>query len=197
VALLVAPLALVATGAWMRTAHGPSWLAFNFDPTYAYLLNSLSILGGYPPYLIQHPGVPLQAIGSLVLVLRHAADGDGTIAHDVIARPEAFVEAIYWTSLVVSSALLAAAGAVVWRRAGLGAALLAQRGRAVGDPAAIMDRCAEVLIIGVSALWAACRRPRRTTGAIDGAVARCADRRSQGPSALPPAVAPRSPRRKT
>ena len=58
IVLCAAAVALLATAAWMRTARGPAWLAFNFDPTYAYLLNSLTILKGYPPFLIHHPGMP-------------------------------------------------------------------------------------------------------------------------------------------
>jgi hypothetical protein len=169
-ALGLAPLALLATGGWMRTVRGPSWLAFNFDPPYAYLLNSLAILKGYPPYLIQHPGMPLQAIGSLVMALRHATAGHGTLAQDVIAEPEVYVTWIYWTALIVSAALVAAAGVIVWRRAGLGAALLVQSGPWLSVIAVSLagQMRAEALIVGTVAVWTAClvahlEHPTRST----------------------------------
>lgn len=169
-ALACAPLALLVTGGWMRTVRGASWLAFNFDPPYAYLLNSLAILKGYPPYLIQHPGVPLQAIGSLVMALRHAAAGHGTLAQDVIARPEIYVTWIYWTALIVSAALMAAAGVILWRRAGLGAALLVQAGPWLSVIAVSLagQMRAEALIVGTAAVWTAClvahlEQPARST----------------------------------
>lgn len=156
-ALGVAPLALLSTGGWMRTARGASWLAFNFDPPYAYLLNSLTILEGDPPFLIQHPGVPLQSIGSLVLALRHAAAGLGALSEDVIAQPEIYIMWIYWSALVVSAALVGAAGVVLWRRVGLGAALLVQAGPWLSVIAASLSGQLrpEALMAGATALWTA------------------------------------------
>lgn len=169
-ALGVAPLALLATGGWMRAARGPSWLALNFDPPYAYLLNSLAILKGDPPFLIQHPGVPLQSIGSLAIALRHAATGPGALAQDVIAQPETYILWIYWSALVVSAALVAAAGVVVWRRAGLAAALLVQAGpwSSVVAGSLIGQLRAEAMIAGTAAMWTAyfvahVARPSRST----------------------------------
>ena len=169
-ALGVAPLALLATGGWMRAARGPSWLALNFDPPYAYLLNSLAILKGDPPFLIQHPGVPLQSIGSLAIALRHAATGPGALAQDVIAQPETYILWIYWSALVVSAALVATAGVVVWRRAGLAAALLVQAGpwSSVVAGSLIGQLRADAMIAGTAAMWTAylvahVARPSRST----------------------------------
>src|SRR5262249_40077119 len=126
--LLVAPAAILATAAWMRAARGPAWLAFNFDPTYAYLLNSLTILKGYPPFLIHHPGMPLQALGSVVMAAVYAGGGDGGLAADVIARPETYVTAIHVSAALVTAVLIVAAGRLAWRSAGIGAGLLVQCG---------------------------------------------------------------------
>ena len=89
----------------MRSARGPAWLAFNFDPTYAYLINSLTILKGYPPF-IHHPGLPLQAIGSIVMAAVYGTTGSGTLASDVIARPETYVFWIQATALAAAAGLL-------------------------------------------------------------------------------------------
>ena len=156
-ALVAAPAALLTTAAVMRAARGPSWLAYNFDPTYAYLLNSLIILKGYRPYLIHHPGVPLQALGSVVMAGVHAASGSGPLAADVIARPEQFILWIHWAALVAAAALIAASGIIVRRRAGLAAALLVQSGPWLSITAASLlgHLRAEVLIAGTATLWTA------------------------------------------
>jgi len=155
--LLAAPAALAATAVWMRVARGPAWLAFNFDPTYAYLLNSLVILEGYPPFLIHHPGMPLQALGSVVIAALHAAAGRGALAADVVARPELFVGWIHALAVLVSAALVAAAGFVVGRRAGAAAAVLVQIGPWVSITAASLlgQMRAETLVAGTATLWAA------------------------------------------
>jgi hypothetical protein len=155
--LAAAPAALVATAIWTRIARGPAWLAFNFDPTYAYLLNSLTILEGYPPFLIHHPGLPLQAIGSIVIAALHAATGHGPMAADVIARPETFSGWIHAVAVLLSAALVFVAGLVVDRRAGNGAAFLVQIGPWLSITAASLlgQMRAEVLIAGTATLWAA------------------------------------------
>ena len=41
-------------------ARGPSYLWFNMDPSYAYLLNSLRVAEGHSPTHTDHPGTPVQ-----------------------------------------------------------------------------------------------------------------------------------------
>lgn len=156
-ALTAAPILLLVTAAWMRWAHGPAWLAFNFDPAYAYLLNSVTMLEGYPPFNIYHPGVPLHALGSVVIVTMHAATGTGTLAADVVGRPETYIFWIHAIAIATTAALVAAAGAVTWSRAGLAAALLVQSGPWLSTSAASLlgQLRPEVLIAGTSTLWSA------------------------------------------
>ena len=156
-ALTAAPILLLVTAAWMRWAHGPAWLAFNFDPAYAYLLNSVTMLEGYPPFNIYHPGVPLHALGSVVIVTMHAASGTATLAADVVGRPETYIFWIHAIAIVTTAALVAAAGAVTWTRAGLAAALLVQSGPWLSTSAASLlgQLRPEVLIAGTSTLWSA------------------------------------------
>ena len=156
-ALTAAPILLLVTAAWMRWAHGPVWLAFNFDPAYAYLLNSVTMLEGYPPFNIYHPGVPLHALGSVVIVTMHAATGTGTLAADVVGRPETYIFWIHAIAIATTAALVAAAGAVTWPRAGLAAALLVQSGPWLSTSAASLlgQLRPEVLIAGTSTLWSA------------------------------------------
>ena len=156
-ALTAAPILLLVTAAWMRWAHGPAWLAFNFDPAYAYLLNSVTMLEGYPPFNIYHPGVPLHALGSVVIVTMHAATGTGTLAADVVGRPETYIFWIHAIAIATTAALVAAAGAVSWSRAGLAAALLVQSGPWLSTSAASLlgQLRPELLIAGTSTLWSA------------------------------------------
>jgi hypothetical protein len=156
-ALAAAPCLLLLTAAWMRSARGPAWLAFNFDPTYADLLNSLTILKGYPPFLIHHPGLPLQAIGSLVMAAVYGTTGTGTLVSDVVARPETYIFWIHAVALVTAAGLVAAAGQIAWRSAGLAAALLVQSGPWLSVTASSLagQMRAELLIAGTAALWAA------------------------------------------
>jgi hypothetical protein len=155
--LLAAPAALLATAAWMRAARGPGWLAFNFDPTYAYLLNSLTILEGYPPFLIHHPGMPLQALGSIVMTAIYAATGQGGLAPDVIARPETYIAWIHGVAAVVAAGMTLAAGVIAWRSAGLAAALLVQSGPwlSIISASLLGQMRAELLIAGTASVWAA------------------------------------------
>jgi len=157
VALAIAPAALLVTAAGMRAARGPAWLAFNFDPTYAYLLNSLTILEGYPPFLIHHPGMPLQALGSVVMAVLYAISGHGGLARDVISRPETYVTTIHGAAAIVSAGMSAAAGLIVYRSAGAAAAILVQAGPWTAITAASLagQMRAELLIAGSASLWAA------------------------------------------
>jgi hypothetical protein len=157
IALAIAPAALLVTALWMRTARGPGWLAFNFDPTYAYLLNSLTILKGYPPFLIHHPGMPLQALGSIVIAAVYAATGHGGLTTDVVARPETYVSVIHVVAALIAAGMTGAAGAIAWRSAGLAAALLVQIGPWLSITAASLagQMRAELLIAGTASVWAA------------------------------------------
>ena len=64
-------LAGMAAGAWRR----PYFL--DYDPEYAYLLNSLNLLEMSVPGHFDHPGTPLQEFGALVLLVQWLAGGAG------------------------------------------------------------------------------------------------------------------------
>src|SRR5436190_476129 len=52
-------------------ARGPSYLWFNMDPSYAYLLNSLRVAEGHSPTHTDHPGTPVQVAGAGVILAVH------------------------------------------------------------------------------------------------------------------------------
>ena len=156
-ALAVAPCAFLLSAGLLRHVRGPAWLAFNNDPEYVYLFNSLQMLNGHAPFHIDHPGIPLKALGALVLAAVHAASGHGPVTADVVARPEVYLAAIQWTALALTALIIGAGGWLVWRRAGLTAALLVQTSpwlsfTAVGVVSQLRP---EPLIVGLAVLWTA------------------------------------------
>jgi hypothetical protein len=175
--LAVAPCAFLLTIAWLRHVRGPAWLAFNSDPEYVYLMNSLAMLKGYPPFHIDHPGIPLKALGAIVIAIIYAVSGAGHVALDVVSRPEVYVAGIQWTAAAVSALLIAGAGALVWRGAGLTAAVLVQASPWLSFTAVSVSGGLriEALLAGTVVLWTALvigyiARPTRSAPVLIGIV---------------------------
>lgn len=123
----VLPLTMVLLAFTVKAALGPYWLGSNSDPEYCYLFNGLNILGGYPPFHIDHPGTPVQETAAAVIVIRHWLAGEGTVVSDALARPEMYLMAINTTLVVLYGIALWGLGLCVVRTTGQWtAALLAQ-----------------------------------------------------------------------
>lgn len=90
--LLALPSLVVALGLQLQAASGPYFVVS--DPSYAYLTNSLLLATGHPPVLIEHPGTPLQALGALVLRVRHLGSSE-PLAQEVLREPESAIRAIH------------------------------------------------------------------------------------------------------
>jgi hypothetical protein len=65
--LSLIPIVVFFSSLYLKEKTGPYYYGHNFDPEYAYLLNSLMILNSQIPYHVDHPGTPLQVLGSLVI----------------------------------------------------------------------------------------------------------------------------------
>lgn len=176
-ALAVAPCAFLVTISWLRHVRGPAWLAFNSDPEYVYLMNSLAMLKGYPPFHIDHPGIPLKAIGAIVIAIIYTVSGAGHVVLDVVMRPEVYIAGIQWTAAIVSALLIATAGVLVWRRAGLTAALLVQASPWLSFTTVSVSGGLriEALLAGTVVLWTALvvgyvQRPTRSAPLLIGLV---------------------------
>ena len=65
--LSLIPIVVFFSSLYLKEKTGPYYYGHNFDPEYAYLLNSLMILNSQTPYHVDHPGTPLQVLGSLVI----------------------------------------------------------------------------------------------------------------------------------
>ena len=119
---LVLPALVVVAGAWFSHYRTP--ILFWADPDYAYLLNALSIAERAAPTHTQHPGMPTQELGAVLLVSAHALHpaGFASTREHVLARPEEFVRLWRWVDLGLCGAALLAAGLLVWKTTGSPAA---------------------------------------------------------------------------
>lgn len=92
VLLAIMPLLLFFSILTIHKAEGPPWLSNNYDPQYAYLLNSLSISLGEPSNIYQHPGATLLAIEAAVVRVSHLLSGsEGELGRDVLKQPEKYL----------------------------------------------------------------------------------------------------------
>ena len=96
--LICVPILYVILAIYIRNLQGPYYRAAFFDPSYAYLLNSLSIVNGEIPGHTDHPGTTVQLIGGLVIkvtALLGAPRGEETnITLEVLQNPERYIEKI-------------------------------------------------------------------------------------------------------
>jgi hypothetical protein len=111
--LSVAPLLLLSVGLYLKATRGPYWLGLNSDPEYAYLFNSLLILSGKPPFLIEHPGIPVETLGAVVVRAVYGVSGSGSLIDDVVGRPELYLSAIHFCLISVTALLVFSAGVIV------------------------------------------------------------------------------------
>lgn len=105
--LTIMPIIFVFTAVALKQARGPYWMGSNYDPDYAYLLNSLNLAQGHGIGHWDHPGTPVQIIGAIVIRLAYFIKTfrwSGLETH-VIANPEFYLQAISWV-LVTTNALL-------------------------------------------------------------------------------------------
>lgn len=86
--LLVLPVCFLVAAFWAEAAGGPTWLWFNLDPDYFYLLDSLNVLNLTTPGHISHPGVTVDWLAALILKVRHLGAGADAITAAVLADPE-------------------------------------------------------------------------------------------------------------
>ena len=114
--LSITPLLLLAVGLHLKAMRGPYWLGMNSDPEYAYLFNSLLILSGKPPFLIEHPGIPVETLGAVVVRTLFGVSGRGSLIDDVVRRPELYLSAIHLCLISVTALLVFCAGVIVLKQ---------------------------------------------------------------------------------
>ncbi len=112
------PLLLLALGLSLAPARGEFWLGQNYDPSYLYLFGSLTLAEGAPTSFLDHPGVPVQLLGAVVLRLRHLFTGEGALRDAVLAAPESALRALSASLFALQMVVCLAAGAAVLRATG-------------------------------------------------------------------------------
>lgn len=101
--LLVIPIILLLSSLQSINKIDKNWYGAGYDPSYAYLYNSLNIATLKQPGHFDHPGTPMQIIGGAILRsawLVHPHGGDN-LADAVIRHPE-----FYLNILNIGTALL-------------------------------------------------------------------------------------------
>ncbi len=124
-AVVAAPIGWAVAGLITAFSRAPLWQTMA-DPVYVYLVGGVEIVQGQPSFANQHPGTPLFWLYGVLSVLTHLATGEGSLAQDVVARPEVFLTVVDVVLVVGQSAGLLVLGWGIWRRFTLGAALVAQ-----------------------------------------------------------------------
>jgi len=99
VRLSIIPAMLFISSLILTSLHGPYYLGSNFDPEYAYLLNSLNILLGETPGHTDHPGTSVQLLGAAVIggqygLARVFGVTEEVLETAVITNPESYLRTI-------------------------------------------------------------------------------------------------------
>lgn len=94
----------------------PLWAGGSTDPSYGYLLNSLMAAELRVPVKTDHPGIPLELLGALVLRVWHVLAGSRLPLRDhVLTDPEPFLAAIVFVLLLLWAAASGFLGWATWR----------------------------------------------------------------------------------
>lgn len=109
-ALAIIPAILLITVASMYVLVSPLYAGapnYDYDPAYIYLLNAMSIMHGYVPGHIDHPGTPVQILsGAILAVTWFLARLAGQIQLDfdsaILDNPEFYLRAIACVFLVMN-----------------------------------------------------------------------------------------------
>jgi len=103
----VLPVAYIAAALWLRAQGGPSWLWFNLDPDYFYLLDSLNLINLTTPGHVYHPGTTVQWLGAIILKIAHGGAAANALISDALADPE-------WSLSVIATVFVLINGVCVW-----------------------------------------------------------------------------------
>ena len=113
--LLALPLCYIAAALWVRSQGGPSWLWFNLDPDYFYLLDALNIVNLTTPGHVYHPGTTVDWLGALVLWAANPGASADAVTGAVLADPETHLRLIGTVFIVLNALGVLVLGAAGWR----------------------------------------------------------------------------------
>jgi hypothetical protein len=125
--LLVAPGIFLILFALYAQARGPFYLAFNYDPDYAYLFNGLNLQSGIAPEHVDHPGIPLQLFAAACIKITTLGSLNHATIVTVLAHAESYLKGMNSALMICYSISLLLFGVLVWRKTeSMTAALLLQ-----------------------------------------------------------------------
>jgi len=99
--LFLLPVAFVAAALWVRAQGGPTWLWFNLDPDYFYLLDALNIINLTTPGHVYHPGTTVQWLAALILKIANPGTSADDLTALVLADPERFLRLISTVFVII------------------------------------------------------------------------------------------------
>ncbi|MEK7269952.1 MAG: hypothetical protein AAB215_03315 [Planctomycetota bacterium] len=108
--LFVLPALLVALYLQVWRVDFPYWMHGHSDPDYAYLMNSLRMAELRAPYIVEHPGTPLHALGAIVIRTMHMFSFEQDMTKDVLEQSEAYLVGINRVVMVMFLASMLGAG---------------------------------------------------------------------------------------
>lgn len=112
--LILIPLIFAVYSFALKNAEGPNYNYGQADPSYVYLINSLTMSNFEGSGHTDHPGTPLQIAGAVILktyfAFTHEKDN---ITEDVIYRPETYLRVFDHTIIILNVIGLFLAGLVV------------------------------------------------------------------------------------
>ena len=113
--LLILPVIFTVYSFALKNADSPNYNYGMADPSYVYLLNSLTMSNLEGAGHIDHPGTPLQVSGAVILKiyysLSHVKDN---IAEDVIYRAEDYLRVFDHTLILLNAAGLFISGLLIF-----------------------------------------------------------------------------------
>jgi hypothetical protein len=113
--LLILPVCFIFFSVQLRLADGKYYNYGMADPSYVYLINSLSMAQMEGVGHIDHPGTPLQVTGAIIITIFHAFNHEkNDIAEDIIYRPEVYLNVIDITLIILNSIGLYMMGLIVY-----------------------------------------------------------------------------------
>jgi hypothetical protein len=107
--LMVIPAAFFVFALQWTKAAGPQWSNNNFENSYPYLFNSLLILEGRPPALIEHPGTTTQVFGALCLRVSERGSNE-KIVDRALRQPEKAIRTVHRSMLFLVALSLYGSG---------------------------------------------------------------------------------------
>ena len=111
--LLLVPAAVLWTGVVYQAARGPYWLGTNYDPAYAYLLNSLRLAELRTPKHVDHPGTTVHLAGAVALRFVHlSVGGSQGLKEDVLGQSEFYLRILTGSFLSLYVILLYLCGSL-------------------------------------------------------------------------------------